>query len=242
MKVTVIGHWGGFPNTGEATSGYLIEHDNYKLLLDCGSGVLSSLQKIIDVKDLDAVLISHYHYDHCCDIGPLQYAVQIKSQLEEIIKPLPIYAPDGDFFRLLKWEDYTYGVKFNEDSLLNLGPFEVSFLENIHPVKAYSMKIKCGDKVLSYTSDTSYFDGLIEFFYNSDVLICECSLYDGTDGTKSGHLNSSQAGMLAEKANVKNLLLTHLPHFGNIYDLKIQAEKYYKGNIILTSYLMEIKI
>jgi ribonuclease BN (tRNA processing enzyme) len=84
MKITIIGHWGGFPKANEATSGYLIEHDNYKLLLECGSGVVSSLQKITDIKNLDAVLITHYHYDHCCDIGPLQYAIQIKTQLKEI--------------------------------------------------------------------------------------------------------------------------------------------------------------
>lgn len=54
MKITIIGHWGGFPKANEATSGYLIEHDNYKLLLECGSGVVSSLQKITDIKNIDA--------------------------------------------------------------------------------------------------------------------------------------------------------------------------------------------
>ncbi|MDF2949191.1 MAG: hypothetical protein K0R07_1219, partial [Sedimentibacter sp.] len=232
MKVTIIGHWGGFPKVGEATSGYLIEHDNYKLLLECGSGVLSSLQKVIDLGKLNAVLITHYHYDHCCDIGPLQYARQIKTLLGEINNPLPIYAPHGEFFKLLKWEDYTFGESFNENSKLNLGPFEINFIKNVHPVEAYSIKIKCDNKVLTFTSDTSYFDGLADFFKDADLLISECSFYSNMDGTKAGHLNSAQAGMLAEKANVKKLVLTHLPHFGNHNDLIAQAKEHCNGEII----------
>ena len=242
MKVTIVGHWGGFPKAKEATSGYLIEHDDFKLLLECGSGVISSVQEITDIKDINAVLITHYHYDHCCDIGPLQYARQIKTQLNQINSPLPIYAPEGEFFKLLKWEDYTFGISFDETSNLTLGPFEISFIKNIHPVEAYSVRIKCGDKVFSFTSDTSYFENLEKFFSDSDLLICECSFYSDMDGTKAGHLNSSQAGILAEKANVKKLILTHLPHFGELNNLLIEANELYKGKTELASYLMEINL
>jgi ribonuclease BN (tRNA processing enzyme) len=242
MKITVIGHWGGFPHVGEATSGYLIEHCNYKLLLECGSGVVSSLQKIIDLGELDAVLVTHYHYDHCCDVGPLQYARQIKTQLGQINKPLPIHAPNGEFSNLLKWENYTYGEIFNEESILNLGPFEISFIKNNHPVDAYSVKIKCDKTTFCFTSDTSYFDGLASFFKNSDLIMAECSFYASMDGTKAGHLNSTQAGMLAEKSNAKSLVLTHLPHFGNLNDLVTQAKEIYGGKILLASYLLELNI
>ena len=242
MKVTIVGHWGGFPKAKEASSGYLIEHDDFKLLLECGSGVISSVQEITDIKDINAVLITHYHYDHCCDIGPLQYARQIKTQLNQINSPLPIYAPEGEFFKLLKWEDYTFGISFDETSNLTLGPFEISFIKNIHPVEAYSVRIKCEDRIFSFTSDTSYFEELAQFFADSDLLICECSFYSDMDGTKAGHLNSSQAGILAEKANVKKLILTHLPHFGELNNLLIEANELYKGKTELASYLMEINL
>ena len=62
------------------------------------------------------------------------------------------------------------------------------------------------------------------------------------DGLKAGHLNSSQAGMLAEKANVKKLILTHLPHFGDLNNLLTEAKEFYKGEIELASYMMEIDI
>ena len=79
MKMTVVGFWGGFPEAGEATSGYLFEHDGFRLLVDCGSGVLAQLQKYITPSDIDAVVLSHYHHDHVADIGVLQYARLITS-------------------------------------------------------------------------------------------------------------------------------------------------------------------
>lgn len=242
MKVTVIGCWGGFPKAGEATSGYLLEHGGCRVLLECGSGVVSLLQQKADLGDLDGVIITHYHYDHCCDIGPLQYARQIKTQLGQINKALPIYAPDGEFFKLLKWEDYTYGQSFSQDSILNIGPFEASFVKNVHPVEAYSVKIRCEGRTFSFTSDTSYFEELNDFFYGSDLLISECSFYEDMDGTKAGHLNSAQAGMLAEKAHVKKLLLTHLPHFGNPEDLLAQAKQNYIGQVFLAEKYLEIEL
>ncbi|MGB4437813.1 MAG: MBL fold metallo-hydrolase, partial [Sedimentibacter sp.] len=175
-------------------------------------------------------------------IGPLQYARQIKTQLGQINKALPIYAPKGEYFELLKWEDYTFGQSFDETSNLNIGPFQISFIKNVHPVESYSVKIKCDNKIVSFTSDTSYFDSLSNFFYESDLLISECSFYADMDGTKAGHLNSSQAGMLAENAKVKKLILTHLPHFGELNDLISQAKENYKGELELAKYMLEINI
>src|SRR5699024_12774482 len=83
MKVTIIGFWGGYPAAGGATSAYLVEEKDFKLLVDAGSGSLSKLQNYINISDLDAVIVSHYHHDHVADIGVLQYAKLVGSRSEE---------------------------------------------------------------------------------------------------------------------------------------------------------------
>ena len=91
MQVTIIGHWGGYPKVDEASSGYLIEHEGFQILLDCGSGVLSKLQKFIQPEMLNGVILSHYHPDHIADIGVLQHARLIRGLLGKKMECLPIY-------------------------------------------------------------------------------------------------------------------------------------------------------
>lgn len=235
MKVTVIGYWGGFPGKGEATSGYLVESDGFKLLIDCGSGVVAQLQYYMNLEDLDAVILSHYHNDHICDIGALQYARLIKGFLGHKTHVLPIYAHAENEveFNKLTYKDVSRGLVFNPETEIHIGPFTIAFIKTRHPITCYAMKIKTSTATIVYTADTSYFDELISFSKNADLLLCECNLYEGMDGKMAGHMTSTDAGILAQKSEVQQLVLTHLPHFGEHNQLLQQAKKKYFGPINL---------
>lgn len=62
--------------------------------------------------------------------------------------------------------------------------------------------------------------------------ICENPEH-GLDARSTGHMTSTECGLIAQEANVGNLVLTHLPQFGDLQKLKIEAAKEYKGNIVL---------
>ena len=94
--MVIIGFWGAYPGRGEATSGYLLQSKGFSLLLECGSAVLSLVPRFIDIASLDAVLLSHYHADHVADLGCLQYAVKVQTDLGLRSEPLPLYGPEGD--------------------------------------------------------------------------------------------------------------------------------------------------
>ncbi len=237
MKVTVIGYWGAYPGAGEATSGYLLEHDGFKLLVDCGSGVLSSLQRYLDVQELDAVILSHYHHDHIADIGPLQYAMLVKKTLGVTDKTLPVYGHTDDMqaFEKLTHHDNTLGIAYDPDKPLSLGPFSIAFLKTSHPVPCYGMRFSANGETFVYTADSSYQESFIEFAHDADLLVSECNFYADQDGAKAGHMNSHDAAAIAEKAGARLLLLSHLPHFGNHEQLLDEAKTKYRGKVQLAS-------
>ncbi|MCM3616962.1 MBL fold metallo-hydrolase [Sutcliffiella horikoshii] len=235
MKLTVVGFWGGYPAVNSATSGYLVEHENFKLLIDCGSGVLAQLQNYIDVTELDAVILSHYHHDHIADIGPLQFARLISFYMGKSVTQLPIYGHQEDMqgFASLDHKEYTKGIPYDPSKELEVGPFRIEFLKTTHPVPCYAMKVSTDEGSFVYTADTSYQESFIPFAKGTDLLICECNLYAHQDGKAAGHMNSHDAAKVAQGAKVPQLLLTHLPHFGDVEQLVEEAASIYKGKIDL---------
>ena len=64
MFLTVFGRHGPYPRPGGACSGYYIEDGPTRVLIDCGAGVLSRLMEHVHPARLDAIVLSHLHFDH----------------------------------------------------------------------------------------------------------------------------------------------------------------------------------
>ncbi|MDP4083921.1 MAG: MBL fold metallo-hydrolase [Bacillota bacterium] len=244
MKLTVIGFWGGYPKRNGASSGYLLEHNGFQLLLDCGSGVLSKMQNILQPEELNAVLLSHYHPDHIADIGVLQHARLIQGLLGSGMTNLPIYGHhfNQTEFTKLTFKEVTKGVAYVPEEALTVGPFQVTFLKTNHPVPCYAMRISADGKTIVYTGDSSFKAEFIDFSKNADLLLCECNFYGHQDGKSAGHMTSTEAGKLAEQASVKQLILTHLPQYGHLPDLVSEASKEYSGIVALAEEFLTITL
>lgn len=227
MKLTVLGYYGGFPWNGDGTSAYLVQSNGFNLLLDCGSGALLTLEKVLDPLQLDAVLLSHYHHDHTADVGVLQYFWQLKTGSKKV-PILPIYGHTQDplNFGALTWPGATIGKSYSADQALNIGPFKITFLQTHHPVAAFAVRIEevTTHKVLVFTSDTAYFPELADFAEKADLLMTDTNFYADKEG-KKWHMTSTESGEVAKNANVKNLLLTHLPQSGNLDNLVTEAKR-----------------
>lgn len=73
----MVGCSGSVPGPTSAASCYLVEVEGpdgadgqrtWRVALDLGSGSLGPLQALVDPRQLDAVLLSHLHPDHCIDL------------------------------------------------------------------------------------------------------------------------------------------------------------------------------
>ncbi|SHH96964.1 Ribonuclease BN, tRNA processing enzyme [Sporobacter termitidis DSM 10068] len=241
MTLTIIGFYGAYPPPNGATSGYLIEDGDTKVLLDCGSGVLSKLQERVALSALDGVVLTHYHPDHCADLGCLQYAAMIDTQLGRRGKDFSAWGP-GELSRLT-YAPYCRGYSYEEAPAFKIGSLTFTVSRNIHDVTCYAVKVAdARGATLVYSGDTGYSPALAEFSHGVDCLICEASFYKEQAGRAAHHLTAAQAGRIAAAAEVRRLVLTHLPHFGELEQLTIQAEEVYNGSVALATQWMKVKL
>lgn len=233
MRITTIGIWGGYPNKNEATSSFLLEHEGFRCLVDCGSGVLAAVQNYTELRHLDAAVISHYHPDHVADIGVLQHAAMVGMQLKEWETPFPIYGHNRDsaMFESLSYKGVTEGRPIDVSRDMQIGPWRVSFCETIHPVYCLALKFTADGKSVVFTADTEWTDELVLFSKDAQLLVSEANLYEKYVGIIKGHMSGSQAGQLAAQAGAKELWLTHLPQYGDIEEILEAAQKTYGGNV-----------
>ncbi|MDT2741802.1 MBL fold metallo-hydrolase [Lactococcus garvieae] len=226
MKLTALGVWGGYPTRDAGTTSYLLQsEEGFNLLLDAGSRAVTELEHELSPNDLDAIILSHYHEDHIADLGALRQYRQLQTMKPEI---LPIYGhQENEYeFSKLSLENVSEGIAYDVENGTSVGPFDIQFLKTVHPVICYAMRIveRATGQVLVYTGDTGYFAGLVDFSKNADILLAD--VYFFKDKAKMpNHLSSVEAGEIAAQANVKKLILTHLPQVGDLQVLREEAQE-----------------
>lgn len=236
MKLTVLGSNGPYPGPGGACSGYLLEEKGIKLLIDCGNGVLSNLQKFVAIGEIDAVILSHLHSDHMSDMMVLQYAIDVGRSRGMAVKTLDVWAPPEpaqDFARL--GSGNAFNLKpITPDTVIVMGDMEITFKQMKHPVLCYGLSITNGKKKFVYSGDTARMPGLEGFFNSADVLLLDAGLLSRDKTDNAPHMTAAECGMAAANANAGRLLLTHLWPGYDIGEIEAEARKYYAGAEVVT--------
>jgi ribonuclease BN (tRNA processing enzyme) len=130
MRLTVLGGCGAWPDAGQACSGYLVEHDGFRLLVDVGYATVPRLLERVTADEVDAVFISHGHPDHCADLNPLLRARALRD--DPLPAPLAVYALPGALAAVLALDrpgmlDDAYTLhEFAAGSHFDIGPFGIA--------------------------------------------------------------------------------------------------------------------
>lgn len=222
MKLTVIGCSGSFPGPDSSASCYLLEAPfegrTYRVLLDLGSGSFGALQRHIDPRQIDAVLLSHLHADHCFDMSGL--FVVSKYHPAGALPVIPVMAPVGAGRFLATAYGSDDGCAMTEQfdfrpwadgASMVLGPFTITSALVDHPVEAYGMRIECEGSVIAYSGDSGPTDVLVDLAADADLFLCEASFLESGSNPPNLHLTGAEAGTLATRARAKRLLVTHIP-------------------------------
>jgi ribonuclease BN (tRNA processing enzyme) len=222
LTLTPIGTSPAWYNAGQPCSGFLLEADGTRVLIDCGSGVVSRYLELYgDDTPIDAIVLSHAHPDHCFDLVPLAYGIQFGTLGEW--RP-QLWLPPGARERLTRlvgsWDQGftyftdTYDVREYDDvDAFTVGPFTVTALDVPHYIESKALRFEVDDVSFGYTADTGPTAALAPFMRGVDLLLSEAAQPEGgdLDAPGRGHITASEAGEVARAAEAHSLLLTHVP-------------------------------
>jgi ribonuclease BN (tRNA processing enzyme) len=248
MKLTVVGCSGSFPGPNSAASSYLVEADDFQVVLDMGNGALGQLQRYTTLDRPEAVLLSHLHADHVIDLT--SYYVVRRYHPDGQMPTLPVYGPHGSSHRMARAYDLPYnpGMKHEFDfrtyssEPFELGPFTVTVVPVIHPVEAYAIRLEHGGRTLVYSGDTAPTPALQQIAQDADVFLCEAAFLSGRENPEGLHLTGREAGQAATEAEVGALVVTHVPPWGDAARALAEAKETFGGPLDLAEPGMTVEV
>ena len=239
MKLTVVGCAGSFPSPSSPCSCYLVEAEGFRLLLDFGTGAVGELQRHGVLHDIDAVVLSHLHMDHCSDAAT--YLVVRLHDPRGPFPKIPLYGPEGTAERLAKMSngaidgDGTLDVEsvFEVSPLVaerQIGPFAIRTARMNHPVETFGIRVEHGGRSLTYSGDSAESEALIDLAADTDLFLCEAAYEADAPHPSNVHLTGVEAGEHATRARARRLLLTHLvPEWVDVDRVVAQVASRYSG-------------
>jgi len=257
MKITILGAGTFFVSAKKSGPSYLLEADGKKILIDCGPGTLLRLSELsLKPEDLDYIFISHFHADHTSDLFPLQMSFRIndfyakgkKSKtpiifgpegIDEFTKKLSyIYElPAFDNYSKIKYKKYQESIQLGN---LSVKTFKVNHVSFNVTAKAYALRFETDGKVVAFSGDSNKCKGLKDVCKKADLFICDTSYSKGNGNM--AHLDSFEVGEIAQRSNVKKLVLTHIYPRAESADLEAEVREKYFGEIIKGEDFMEFEI
>ena len=214
MRLTVLGGCGAWPEAGQACSGFLVEHEDFRLLVDLGYATVPRLLGLVPADQVDAVFVSHGHPDHCADLNPL---LRARALRDDPAPPLPVWAPAAALDAVLALDrpgmlEASYTLhEFRPGASMDIGPFRAGTRLLPHWLPNAGLRLATGGGAVAYTGDSGPAAEMADLARGADLLVAEATYVDQVPGDSQRHLSSARdRGRLASVAGVGHLMLTHL--------------------------------
>ena len=255
MQFIVLGSGTSVPHSRRASAAFWLETESGSMLLDCSADAMHRMaQENLDWPNLDAIWISHLHLDHCGGLASLLFALKHSPQTQSRRKPLRIFSCSG-VERLLKAIDESndYGL-FKQPFPLEVRefaapgpgftPFEgirCEMFKTPHTRESLAMRLTNSEnKSVVYSADTGVSEELAMFARGADLFVLECSFYENKP--VQTHLDLAEAMRIAQMAEPRRLLLTHLYPEWDAIDLPAKAREFWAGETMAASDGLRIEI
>lgn len=254
MRVTALGTSAAYPGPDNACTGWLVEEETSRILIDFGTGVVSRLQKVLPLREVTAIVISHMHADHFFDLFPLRYAYRYALGIPD--PPLVLYLPPGGAGVLEMvagslepqsaghfFTDVFQIREYDPAAALSVGPLSLTFAPGKHYVPSWAISLAASRRVV-FTADTGPSARVEQLARGADLLVSEATYMsvEEEQGSQRGHMTGTEAGELARRADARRVLLTHhWPHRDPRVSLE-QAREVFRGDLALAQPLRSYEV
>ncbi|AKK03851.1 MBL fold metallo-hydrolase [Corynebacterium epidermidicanis] len=255
MKLTIIGCSGSLGSPAGPASGYLVQAPGAPgVLMDMGPGVLAELQKVVNPSEVH-VVFSHLHADHCLDFPSLtvwrRYHPSLAAQGRNLL-----FGPAATVEKLGRLTSDAEGHVDEMADTFAFTPWQARRAElidrvqitpfpTVHPIESYGLRLveATTGKVIAYSGDSAYTEELVACAQGADVFLCEAT-WGATSMGKAPdmHMCGGEAGLLASRAGVKQLILVHIPPWGDPEGAVRAARENFDGEVIVGEAGMEFEI
>ena len=216
MRLTVVGCSPAWPNPGGAQSGYLVEEDGRRLLLDCGPGVLSRLREHERWPRVDAIAITHLHLDHWGDLVPWTYGIRAGVAGADATPEL--WLPPGGAQKLSALSRVggdavveTFSPREYGDAPFRAAGFELTPVPLPHYGSgSFGFRVAGVAATIAYSSDAGPTSALARLARDADLFLCEATLAAPESG-RQGHLTADDAVAAFRESAARRLLVVHRP-------------------------------
>jgi len=263
---------GGPEIDGRASASYIIWIDEKaRILIDAGSGsMLRFEQSGAKLEDLDVIVLTHLHIDHCVDLPSYIKAGYFSSRQTS----LPIIGPGGnwnfpdiqEFLSILFGSHGAYRymsdvLETNSDSF-QIYPVEVDSSSVVHKeykhfsldlvnthhgnVPAIALRVNIGDKSILVSGDTNNKNHSLEKLATDvNLFVAHHAIPEHASGYATKlHMTPSIIADVAQKAKVKELLLSHRMKrtIGHEKETLKIIQKKYTGKVVFAEDRMKIEL
>jgi ribonuclease BN (tRNA processing enzyme) len=246
LRATVLGSSCAVPRPARACSSYLLEGGGSRVILDFGTGAFANAQEYLRAEEVDAIVISHMHADHFLDLIPLRYALKYGPRTND--RRVALYLPPGgeavlrgisDALSREPGGDFLGEVfdvaTYEPERTLRIGPAQLRFAHTRHYIPAFACRYELGGASVVYSADTAPSEKVVALARGSDLFICEATLceHHSESSTGRGHLTAREAALMARKAGVARLTLTHYPSESTSQDLAGAVRGVFEGEFAI---------
>ncbi len=194
MKLTPLGVGDAF-SALYYSAHLLLEHDGCRLLIDCPHPVRKALAEAgvgVDLPDIDAVILTHLHADHCSGLEPFGFFnhfvrggplpllshPQVSCRVWERLAPgMDALVPHAGATPVPhRLEHYWELSDLSTERAVQFGPFSIECRFTMHHLPTTALRIRAGGASLGYSADTCFDPELIAWLDEADVIVHETNL------------------------------------------------------------------